>query len=395
MFMLGSQLGSRPIRAAKTDLKHPTAKFNACRHINWTFAHGCLYNARVNFRSISLPTDSHCSPLLLLLRYGIIRLLLVVAAAGLPLTVYGHGGVVLEDDICLIKVGFYEAHFTIFQPRSQGHEQFCEDLPDLGESVFVLEYLHDGLEDLMVDFRVIRNTTSMGLFASAEDLEKVEDWEAITEFYKPPVQEPDVVAVLHQFDEPGAFIGVVTATDPASNASYMAVFPFEVGYFGVNYPLIAFSSVFLTLFAFVLLGMRQRRRAGRIAMAITPWVMAGCLLPTNAFGAVAPTYHAEGDFFHISATPEVESLDINRMHKWRITVTDRQGHAVSGASIEIEGGMPEHDHGLATNPRMTAERAPGEYLIEGMKFHMNGYWEIILSIRTPAASEVVKFDLTI
>jgi len=302
---------------------------------------------------------------------------------------------VLEDDICLIKVGFYEAHFTIFQPRSQGHEQFCEDLPDLGESVFVLEYLHDGLEDLMVDFRVIRNTTSMGLFASAEDLEKVEDWEAITEFYKPPVQEPDVVAVLHQFDEPGAFIGVVTATDPASNASYMAVFPFEVGYFGVNYPLIAFSSVFLTLFAFVLLGMRQRRRAGRIAMAITPWVMAGCLLPTNAFGAVAPTYHAEGDFFHISATPEVESLDINRMHKWRITVTDRQGHAVSGASIEIEGGMPEHDHGLATNPRMTAERAPGEYLIEGMKFHMNGYWEIILSIRTPAASEVVKFDLTI
>ena len=57
--------------------------------------------------------------------------------------------------------------------------------------------------------------------------------------------------------------------------------------------------------------------------------------------------------------------------------------------------MPEHDHGLATNPRMTAERAPGEYLIEGMKFHMNGHWEIVLSIRTPAAREVVKFDLTI
>ncbi len=395
MFMLESQLGSRPICVNKTNLTHPTAGFNTHPHINWTFAHGCLYNARVNFRSISLPTDSHCSPLLLQLRHGIIRLLLVVVGTSLPLTVSAHGGVVLEDDICFIKVGFYEAHFTIFQPRSQGHEQFCEGLPDLGESVFVLEYLHDGLEDLMVDFRIIRNTTGMGLFASAEDLEKVEDWDAITEFYKPPVQEPDVVAVLHQFDEPGAFIGVVTATDPNSDASYVAVFPFEVGYFGVNYPLIAFSSVFLTLSAFILLGMRQRRRTSRMAMAITPIVMAACLLPTVAFGAVAPTYHVKGDFFHIIATPVVESLDINRMHKWRIILTDRQGKAVSGASIEIEGGMPEHDHGLATNPRMTAERAPGEYLIEGMKFHMNGHWEIVLSIRTPAAREVVKFDLTI
>ena len=94
-----------------------------------------------------------------------------------PVTAFPHGGVVLEEDICLIKVGFYQAHFTVFQPESRQHEQFCEDLPDIGESIFVLEYLHDGLESLEVDFRIIENTTGNGSFANKEDVDRLDDIE--------------------------------------------------------------------------------------------------------------------------------------------------------------------------------------------------------------------------
>ena len=65
-----------------------------------------------------------------------------------------HGGVVEEDDLCVIKVNFLRAHFKIYQPRVSRHEQFCEDLPAASESVFVMEYQHDSLAIMPIDFRI-------------------------------------------------------------------------------------------------------------------------------------------------------------------------------------------------------------------------------------------------
>ena len=65
---------------------------------------------------------------------------------------YGHGGVVEEDDICIIKVNYLRGHFKIYQPLIDGHKEYCEDLPNATESVFIMEYLHDGLRDAAVDF---------------------------------------------------------------------------------------------------------------------------------------------------------------------------------------------------------------------------------------------------
>ena len=53
---------------------------------------------------------------------------------------------------------------------------------------------------------------------------------------------------------------------------------------------------------------------------------------------------------------------------------------MEGAAITLEGGMPEHDHGLPTSPRMTAELGSGDYRIEGIRFHMSGVWEITATI---------------
>ena len=147
----------------------------------------------------------------------------------------GHGGVVLEADLCVINIGYFKAHFKIYLPQERQHDEFCEDIPQTGESVFVMEYLHSGLGEVPIDFRVIRNVTGLGQFARLEDIDRIEDLDAVTVFYQPPAVVPGVYTVLHRFDEPGEFVGVVTADIPDSDAPYTAVFPFEVGFTGFGY----------------------------------------------------------------------------------------------------------------------------------------------------------------
>jgi hypothetical protein len=162
-----------------------------------------------------------------------------VLIAGVCLTfshaLLAHGSVVEDGDLCLIKIGFYQAHFTIFQPQSEGHEEYCEDLPDTGETVFVIDYLHDSMREVPVDFRIVHDRNGVGRFARYEDVLKL-DLEKDSVFYQPPLMQADAVfTVLHPFAEAGAYIGVVTAEHPTEDTVYRAVFPFEVARFPWEY----------------------------------------------------------------------------------------------------------------------------------------------------------------
>ena len=57
--------------------------------------------------------------------------------------------------------------------------------------------------------------------------------------------------------------------------------------------------------------------------------------------------------------------------------------------------MPAHDHGLPTRPRVTEELGNGDYRLEGMRFHMGGYWEIRVSVTTGDGESVVMIPLTL
>ena len=76
----------------------------------------------------------------------------------------------------------------------------------------------------------------------------------------------------------------------------------------------------------------------------------------------------------------INPLRINTMHSWQIRVIDSESKPVTMASVSIEGGMPEHDHGLPTRPKVTSEVSPGIYLLQGVRFHMPGRWEIKFTI---------------
>ena len=162
---------------------------------------------------------------------SIIFLLLLLTSPA----VLSHGGVVEEGDLCVIKVNYLRGHFKIYQPRSDGHNEYCEDLPDATETVFVMEYLHSELGDVPIEFRIIKDVTGKGRFARWEDVAEIDDLDGVTVFHQQAVIEPDVFSVVHTFNEEGDYIGIVTATVDRADKVYRAVFPFEVGFTGFGY----------------------------------------------------------------------------------------------------------------------------------------------------------------
>lgn len=101
------------------------------------------------------------------------------------------------------------------------------------------------------------------------------------------------------------------------------------------------------------------------------------------------------DLFVVSYQSELEPMQINKLHAWIIHIENADGQAVEGAIVEAAGGMPLHNHGLPTRPRMTAEIGGGDYRLDGMRFHMAGVWEITLLIRAGETEDTVVISLTL
>jgi hypothetical protein len=154
---------------------------------------------------------------------GLCALLLSVSALA-------GGGMVLREDKCIVEIGFYDAHFTAYQPQTRGNEQFCQELPDVGETLFVLDYLHGSMKEVPIDFRIIKDVTKLGKFVQMSDIEAIADINPLTVFYHEPTVHSDAsLSVDHTFAAPGDYIGIVTAGHPTKNTIYSAVFPFSVG----------------------------------------------------------------------------------------------------------------------------------------------------------------------
>ena len=181
---------------------------------------------------------------------------------GACLNAHGHGSVSAGDDQCVIKIGFYSAHFAIYQPQTRQHDEFCEDIPDVTESVFVIEYLHAVMRDVPVDLRIIMDRENRGQFVSWEDIEQIDDLDRDTVFYQSPVIRPDgVFLVHHEFTESGDYIGIVATTHPTMDKTYTAVFPFHVGESDWGYvPLFVGIALLLQLNYWIMTGGYSRWR---------------------------------------------------------------------------------------------------------------------------------------
>ena len=187
---------------------------------------------------------------------------------GACVNAHAHGSVTLAEDECVIKIGFYSAHFAIYQPQTRQHEEYCEDIPDVTESVFVINYLHAVMREVPVDFRIIKDRENRGQFVNWEDIGQIEDIDRDTVFYQSPLVRPDgVFLVNHEFEESGDYIGIVATMHPTMDRKYTAVFPFHVGESNWGYvPLFAGIALLLQINYWVMTGgfsrWRKKHRAG-------------------------------------------------------------------------------------------------------------------------------------
>ena len=97
----------------------------------------------------------------------------------------------------------------------------------------------------------------------------------------------------------------------------------------------------------------------------------------------------------VQMDPPAAPPAINQIHAWQIKLSSPDGTPVRHARIAVDGGMPQHGHGLPTRPQVTREVTDGTYLMEGMKFSMMGWWEIKLDIQAADGADTVVFNTVV
>lgn len=171
----------------------------------------------------------------------------------------------MEEDQCVIDIGLFRAHFTIYQPQTRASEEFCEDVPDLGETIFVMDYLHESLRRMPVDFRIITDVNDRRQYANWEDVQEIHDLDAVTVFYQGPRVEPQgSMTARARIEDPGWYIGIVTTEHPTLDRRYKAVFGFHVGGKGFGWwPLLLLIAVLVQLHFWISGGGLRRWRERR------------------------------------------------------------------------------------------------------------------------------------
>ena len=104
--------------------------------------------------------------------------------------------------------------------------------------------------------------------------------------------------------------------------------------------------------------------------------------------------HSSAGLYTVSLEP-VEPLAKRKLQVVRVRVLDAEGKPVDDATMLVNGGMPQHGHGLPTKPRVTGRIDAGLYEIGGVRFNMGGWWEFKLAIRGRAGADSVTFNIAL
>lgn len=101
---------------------------------------------------------------------------------------------------------------------------------------------------------------------------------------------------------------------------------------------------------------------------------------------------AEG-LYTVSYRPDLGSVPVNQIQIWTLHVETPAGEPVTDATISVDGDMPQHGHGLPTRPQVTQHLGNGDYRVEGLKFHMPGWWVMDFVITAGGQTDQVRFNM--
>ena len=141
-------------------------------------------------------------------------------------------------------------------------------------------------------------------------------------------------------------------------------------------------------------------RLATLAVAISMTACSHAMMMIHGTGAKRPAASEFGlgprsstESRYVATLEPAKPLRPRQMQTVRLTVRDAEGRAIDEAQISVDGGMPQHGHGLPTRPRVTRNLGDGIYEIEGVRFNMGGWWEFKLAIAGPRGADTVTFNL--
>jgi hypothetical protein len=150
------------------------------------------------------------------------KFLAVVALAsiGMVSQAHAHGGVSIDQGQCKMVIGPDQMTFTGYQPL-KSRETFCDDIPDVGPTIIVLDAQQDELRDMNLEMRILRDV------GQKDDNENLE---ANTEIYVAPKKyKTGTLNFDYNFVNKGKYIGIVKAKSDDGKKEYVSRFPFAVG----------------------------------------------------------------------------------------------------------------------------------------------------------------------
>jgi hypothetical protein len=105
------------------------------------------------------------------------------------------------------------------------------------------------------------------------------------------------------------------------------------------------------------------------------------------------TRASEHGVFKATIRPAVDPIPINTMHHWTLHVVTPDGKPVENATITLQGDMPQHGHGMPTNPEVSTYLGNGDYGVDGMRFQMTGWWVVDFDVSAGGQRDRVSFNL--
>ena len=102
---------------------------------------------------------------------------------------------------------------------------------------------------------------------------------------------------------------------------------------------------------------------------------------------------SEAQLYRGEIRPDGDSIPKGKLQKWTLHLADAGGAPIDAATITIDGGMPQHGHGLPTKPLVTKQLGNGDYRVEGMKFNMGGWWVVKFRVNAASGVDSLVFNL--
>jgi hypothetical protein len=141
---------------------------------------------------------------------------------------FAHGGVSVEGDKCILKIGKYMMHFTGYQPKVSYGQEFCEDIPVVGQALIVLDVVDDPLRKMKASFKMVEYDSWPAAMTGNKE---IDDKKSVIIKKEPAGNDwkKGTFKIDYDFQKAGYFVGIVEMLEEDGKSTLTSRFPFAVG----------------------------------------------------------------------------------------------------------------------------------------------------------------------